>query len=283
MNAETATLQEQFNEEGYVILRGFFEPEVVQAARGAMASLVEKEAQKLKAAGKITDTLPNAPFETRLLQLYANDLDSAPLIYRPELHVGGLYPAFFHQRLLDIVESILGPEILLYPNYSSRPKYPDMKRAEVLWHQDGGYTESMSGAGKADALRMVNLWSPLVPAHTEHGCMQFIPQSHTMGTVPHAQDPKVKFLEIVKEHLAPVLHKAINIEMDPGDVVLFHNLLFHQGLPNRSKIIRWNLDWRYLDGTQETLRKEKGHLARSKKHPEKVVKSAKQWESLSFT
>ena len=45
--------------------------------------------------------------------------------------------------------------------------------------------------------------------------------------------------------------------------MLFSNLLFHQGLPNRSRTVRWNLDWRYQDARQPTLREDQGHIARS--------------------
>jgi len=78
------------------------------------------------------------------------------------------------------------------------------------------------------------------------------------------------------------LNQAIPIEMDPGDIVLFHNLLFHMGLPNRSHMVRWSLDWRYQDARQPTLRNENGHIARSRSHPERVVQSAKEWVSLTF-
>ena len=44
-------------EQGYVILRGVLEPHVVAGARREMEQLVEQEAQKLLAAGKIAQTL----------------------------------------------------------------------------------------------------------------------------------------------------------------------------------------------------------------------------------
>ncbi|MBI4550847.1 MAG: hypothetical protein HY710_01120 [Candidatus Latescibacteria bacterium] len=59
-------------------------------------------------------------------------------------------------------------------------------------------------------------------------------------------------------------------------------MLFHQGLPNRSKTVRWSMDWRYQDATQPTLRKEHGHLARSRQRPEQEVKSADEWARLAF-
>jgi ectoine hydroxylase-related dioxygenase (phytanoyl-CoA dioxygenase family) len=157
-----------------------------------------------------------------------------------------------------------------------RPKYPDFAATEVLWHQDGGYTE-----GQVDMLRMVNVWTPFVPARVENGGMQFIPGTQRLGAVPHER--RQYYLEIAADVLAPLEGKAINVELDPGDIVLFHNLLFHRGLPNHSKQIRWSADWRYQDATQPTLRKENGHIARSRSHPEQAVQSPEQWASLSFT
>ncbi len=268
-------LKETFDRQGYILLRGFLEPGVVRQAREAMNTLVDREAAKLTAAGKCRDPLPDAPFETRFMQLYADCPEAAPNMFRPELHLPGLFPLFFHPRLLDTVELFLGPEIRLYPNYTARPKLPDNVRTLVLWHQDGGYTE-----GHSETLRMVNVWTPLVPANVQNGCMEFVPGTHKLGKVPHV--PKEYYLEIAEEYLAPRRQEAIAVEADPGDVVLFHNLLFHRGLPNHSQQIRWSLDWRYQDATQPTLREQEGHLARSRNHPEQTVQSAEEWANRTF-
>lgn len=269
-------LPSRFERDGYVILRGFLEAEVVAQARAAMETLVEQIAGRLLAAGKLQDAFADAPLETRLLHIYARCPDEAQSLFRSELHLPGLFPLFFHPGLLDLVETLLGPEIRLYPNYTARPKLPENARTLVLWHQDGGYT-----GGQAETLRMVNVWTPLVPVTVENGCMEFIPGTHTLGIVPHEQ--REFYLEIAEEHLAPRRHEAVPIEADPGDVILFHNLLFHRGLPNHAKTIRWSLDWRYQDATQLTLRAEYGHLARSRFQPNQVVQSAEQWARLTFS
>lgn len=274
-------MQEQFSEHGYVILKEIFSPQEVEQVRSEMNVLVDTEASRLMTAGKISSPLQDAPFETRLAQLYKDHLADAPKSFRKELHMAGFYHFFFHPRLLDVVEQFLGGEIRLYPNYTARPKLPDHAGTVVLWHQDGGYTETAAGGGDVDALRMVNVWSPLVPARVENGCMQFVPGTHRLGVVPHEQ--KEHYLEIADEYLAPREKDAIDIELDPGDVVLFHNLLFHRGLPNHSNTIRWSLDWRYQDATQPTLRAQNGHIARSHQDPASAVQSAGQWEQLSFT
>jgi len=145
----------------------------------------------------------------------------------------------------------------------------------VNWHQDGGYTQ-----GEVETLRMVNVWTPLVPASVENGCMQFVPGTHKLGVVPH--EKRAVYLEIAPDYLDPRRAQAVDIELNPGDVVLFHNLLFHQGLPNRSDKIRWSVDWRYQDATQDTQRRFRGHIARSRSHPDSAVSSAEAWAERSF-
>jgi len=127
---------------------------------------------------------------------------------------------------------------------------------------------------------MVNVWTPLVPARVENGCMEFVPGTQRLGVVPH--EDREFYLEICRDVLAPYLEKAVPIELDPGDVVLFHNLLFHCGLPNHAKTVRWSVDWRYQDARQPTHRPHRGHLARSLSTPGAIVQSAEEGSLLSF-
>lgn len=280
--AEFDLLQEQFQEQGYILLKGFLPDAVVAGCVQALQRLVDREAQSLLAKGKIVEGWEGEPFETRLYRLYEGCLDDAPKSFRPELHLPELFPLFFHSGLLDIVERFLGGEIRLYPNYTARPKLPGWDGTQVLWHQDGGYTEKLGqdDTVAVEQFRMVNVWTPLVPVDAHNGCMQFIPGTHRLGVVPH--ETRKHYLEISETYLKPRLSEAVDIVCDPGDVVLFHNLLFHQGQPNASDSIRWSIDWRYQDAEQSTRRKERGHIARSRSHPEAAVQDAEQWSRLSF-
>ena len=278
-------LRKQLDEEGFLILRGLVEPQVVREARADIDKLVDRQAANLIRQGRVTTAFREEPFETRIYRLYRNCLDLAPRSFRPELHLPGMFGYFFHPGLLDQVESLLGGEIRLYPNYTVRPKLPDWEGTRIWWHQDGGYTHFVhtDDSVREDAvedLRMLNVWSPLVPTREENGCMQFVPGTHKLGVVPHVS--RRYYLEIVDPRYTPLFEKAVSIELDPGDVVLFSNLLFHQGLPNRSRTVRWNLDWRYQDARQPTLRQDQGHIARSRSNPGRVVESAEEWASLEF-
>ena len=265
-----------FNENGFAILRGILEQETLDAVKYECKVLVAELALQRCAEGKLTDTYSDSPFETRLIQIYENYPDENPTIFRPELHRAGFFGVFAHPILLELAGIILGPEIRLYPNYSVRPKLPANKRTEVLWHQDAGYTSK-----EADILRMMNVWAPLVPVNFENGCMEFIPQSHKWGVVPHEKDEY--YLRIHDDYIKPVEGDAVRIEIEPGDAVIFSNLLFHRGLPNRTEHIRWSLDFRYQDARQPTLRTSQGHLLSSQQTPDAVVKDAKAWAQLEFS
>jgi ectoine hydroxylase-related dioxygenase (phytanoyl-CoA dioxygenase family) len=185
--------------------------------------------------------------------------------------------------LLDIAQRFLGDEVRIYPNYMARPKLPDDNRMLICWHQDAAYTDNfkVQGSAKTIDLRTVNLWSPLVPARHANGCMQFIPASHKLGLVPYHQFQDIH-LKINDSALNPLLDRAIDIELDPGDVVMFDNLLFHQGLPNVADTIRWSVDWRLQDATQPTLRPQHGQLVRSRSRPHEAVRDAADWAGRTF-
>ena len=271
-------MKDAFNRDGYLIMKAFLAPAVIQGAREELNVLVDREAERLMAAGRIEEDFVDAPFETRIGRLFEHCMDAAPTSFRPQLHGPRLFDLFFHAPLLDVVQFLLGPEIRLYPNYTARPKFPEWKGTLVLWHQDGGYTAQ--AAHGVEELKMVNVWAPLVPATEENGCMQFVPGTHKLGIVPH--EKREYYLEIAEEELDLRLGQAVSIEVDPGDVVLFHNLMFHCGLPNRTRMVRWSMDWRYQDATQPTMRRQTGHLARSRKSPEHVVEDREDWARRSF-
>jgi phytanoyl-CoA hydroxylase len=281
-------VEQQFEEQGYTILSGLLSQRVLDGVRAELERWVEAQALLLQGDNSLGEGFADEPFERRLACLFAGNMARAPKSLRPELHWEGMYGLFFCPAVLDAVERLLGvAEIRLYPNYTVRPKFPDDPATEVLWHQDAGYTASGqhgrddgSPNDTVEALRMVNVWAPLVPARRANGCMQFVPGTHRVGLATHER--REHYLEISAAEIATREADAIDIECDPGDVILFSNMLYHRGLPNGTDEVRWSCDWRYQDAGQSTMRSERGHIARSQLAPEMVVSSALQWASLSF-
>jgi len=268
MSTASTSIQQQFKEQGYAILPGAIPLDTIDRVRAALETEVDAFARRLRDDGTIENIHADKPFETRIYDLFENCLDKAPhtfLLDTPNLPE--LLEIYTNTDLLDVIETIIGPEIRLYPNYYIRPKMPRLARLDVSWHQDAQYTEDVNTEGDVESLTTVNCWAGLVPVTAETGSMQFVPGSHTVGLLPHGHGPH--WLETPEEVLNPIIAErgVVDVEVDPGDVVVFSNLLLHSGQPNVSDIVRWSLDFRYQVATEPTLRPETGHLVRSRQDP----------------
>src|SRR5262249_16661746 len=74
-----------------------------------------------------------------------------------------------HPRLMDCLEDLLGPVIILR---HTRIFYKfGRSTTRVNWHQDG-YTEHLSDA------QMPTVWLGLTDATVENGCLRVVPRSH---------------------------------------------------------------------------------------------------------
>ena len=71
---ESNPLRQQFDQQGYVVLKGFLEPEVLEGAREELAKLVDQHARKLMAEGRIADAREDEPFEARLARAVQRDI-----------------------------------------------------------------------------------------------------------------------------------------------------------------------------------------------------------------
>ena len=61
--------------------------------------------------------------------------------------------------------------------------------------------------------------------------MQVIPVTHKLGVAKHVYVPPYDYLHIDFDLITPMIDagKVVDIEINPGDMLIFQNLLFHQG------------------------------------------------------
>lgn len=152
---------------------------------------------------------------------------------------------------------------------------------------------------------IVNVWSPLVRATAENGCMRFVPGTHKLGIQRHVQlgayrssdeaaeasargDAGKAAIGQYKTQIDPAalelhLPGAVPVEMAAGDAVFFSNLLFHCGGNNDSDHIRWSFDWRFQDATKPTHRPERGHTVWRRGDHSVLADAVSRWESLSLS
>ena len=180
---------------------------------------------------------------------------------------------------MDIVESLIGPEILAHPQFNYRAKLPDQKLTVIPWHQDLAYLRPEEAG---DTL-VVNFWIPLVNATVANGCMEVMRGSHRLGLLPHSRlipTPGHKGGTGIPDTDLP-LCEVVAGEVDVGDVLMTTGRLVHRSVSNQSGTVRWSVDTRYNQIGLPTGRESvPGFVARSRKHPERVAQSHHDWNRL---
>ncbi|MEM7423093.1 MAG: phytanoyl-CoA dioxygenase family protein [Pseudomonadota bacterium] len=143
-------------------------------------------------------------------------------------------------RILDRVESLIGPDILLWGcEYFIKNA---RSRQIVSWHQDLTYW-GMDGSDHE-----VTAWLALSPATSRSGCMRFVPGSHKHSLVPHSDTFAADNLLSRGQEIAVEVDEedAVHAALAPGQMSLHHGRLFHASGPNVSDDRRIGLVMRFI-------------------------------------
>jgi len=144
-----------------------------------------------------------------------------------------------HPRVLDVVEAILGPDILLY-NTTYIIKEAGAA-SHVSWHQDLTYWG-------LDGEDQVSAWLALSRADAVSGCMRMLPGSHLGGARAHqtsTDDPDNVLFQA--QRVAGVDEaEAVHCELAPGQASFHHGWTLHCSAPNRSAERRIGLNIQYI-------------------------------------
>ena len=165
-------------------------------------------------------------------------------------------------RILDVVEGILGPDIMIYA-VEFFIKEPNTAQ-KVSMHQDLTYW----GLGATSGL--VTAWVSLSPATPASGCMDFVRGSHKNPILPHedtfAADNLLSRGQEVKVDVDE--DDKVSIEIHPGQMSLHHGLTIHGSGPNTTDDRRIAAVIRYCtpDVKQHVADKDYAHLVRGTDH-----------------
>jgi ectoine hydroxylase-related dioxygenase (phytanoyl-CoA dioxygenase family) len=146
-----------------------------------------------------------------------------------------------HPRILDAVEALIGPNLLLMGSHFFCKYGPT--EAFVAWHQDVTYW------GLEPQLA-VSAWYAVDDSDAGNGCMQVIPRTHLDGIRSHGKssDSAGNLLSVNQavEVTNEELQNVVNIELKAGEISLHHGLTLHGSPPNRSTRRRCGLAMIYL-------------------------------------
>lgn len=253
---------DDFYEQGYLQLAGVLEPADLDPVQWELEGIIDRNARRLFAEGKITDLHERAPFKHRVAQIARESLEILDGV-SPHQSLG---PAIFHlmrnPKLLAVVESLVGEEILCHPIHVLRARIPD-RIGPWAGNRSGFHQDVAVIQPDGENTLMVTLWIPFVDATEENGCVQVIHASHKHGLRVHRWTHTYL---IAEEDLPP--GERTPLETEAGGIAVFHPYLCHVSGENRSEGVRWTTDLRYQDPAQPTGHPYlSGFIAQSRSNP----------------
>jgi len=206
---------EAYRRDGYVVVERFFD--------GAMLTLIDEAIAEITAEALAQDDYADV--------LELEPVDGEPLprrIYDPY----ALHPTFRallkDDRLLDCVEQLIGPNILL--QYTKLNMKPPRVGSVVEWHQDMSYYPCTNDD-------IVTVLVYLDDATEANGCLRVLPRHHTHFFSHEIDDGQ--FAGMITDDLGSGrFGEIVPLEAQAGSVIFMHCITPHSSLPNRSEHAR---------------------------------------------
>ena len=205
---------DEFLEDGVLVVRELLEPGDVATLREraewvASGSAPHVPEGRLQSEPRVTSGEATAP----------NYADSLRKMSHVAFHDEVFQAHARNEAILDVLESLLGPDLKLYqdqlfmkpPRIGSRQPY----------HQDQPLGFHI------DPPDMVTCWAALDDATIENGCLWMLPGTHRFGQIP-----KEKWQEYEELSAAGTLPEERAIELAVGDCSFHHGLILHGSRPN---------------------------------------------------
>jgi hypothetical protein len=208
---------------------GFLSPNAALTPEEAAGCLRQLEAFERAVGGPLTSPGIDDPYRSRTHVLLA--------------WVHGLVS---HPAILDAVEGLIGPDILVYTStwFIKEPESP----AIAAWHQDATYF------GLRPHVH-VTAWLALTGATAENGCMEFLPGSHHRGQLPHRAGVVAASVNRAGQAITLEVDDtpAVHAPLRAGEFSLHHTLCLHRSQPNRSPGRRIGLAISYIPTSAQHL------------------------------
>jgi ectoine hydroxylase-related dioxygenase (phytanoyl-CoA dioxygenase family) len=149
-----------------------------------------------------------------------------------------LWDLVHHERILDAVEDLLGPDLLCWSSsfFIKEARDPGY----VSWHQDATYW----GLSEPD---VVTAWVAFSPSTVEAGAMRVAPGTHQQQFAHRDTFNRHNMLTRGQEVEVEVdAAHAVDLVLKPGEMSLHHVRLVHGSEPNRSDDRRIGFAIRYI-------------------------------------
>jgi hypothetical protein len=160
------------------------------------------------------------------------------MMIETHLFLRWVYEIVAHPRILDAVESVLGPNVLAWSSQWF-PKFPH-DRTFVSWHQDATYWGLTPP-------NVTTAWIALTESTTANGCVRVVPGSHLEMLPQRETYARDNMLSRGQEIAVEVDEsRAVDFVLKPGEFSLHHIGIVHGSGANQSEVPRIGLAIRYI-------------------------------------
>ncbi len=227
----TSTEITQFNTDGYLVLRGLASRDICTAMR----AIVQEQLQAAQAPIEYEADVgyPGAPS--------SHDAPGGKTVrrLRDAFHRHDAFAAW--ARNPDIVQplaQLLGEDVCMTLAHHNcvMTKHPNFGTA-TGWHRDIRYWSF----AQPD---LISVWLALGDETAANGALKVIPGSHRLALRAEQLDA-LDFLRPENEENQPLFAQGITVELQQGDVILFHSGLFHAAGRNQSDAVKMSLVFAY--------------------------------------
>jgi len=224
--ADGAALAARMRRDGYLFLPGLLPREDVAALQRQIGAIA-RDAGWLRRDRAVEDAIadpsgfcvdPDPTYLTTLRRI--NRLED----YHALKH---------HPVLIDLFERMLGDAILPHPRVLMRNIFPGREEYTTKAHQDFPNVQGTT--------EVYTAWIPLIDCPMQAGPLQVAVGSHTAGVYDFDIAGGAGGIEIKD----PLDGRWVSGDFVAGDVLLFHSMTVHKGVPNRSERLRMSMDVRY--------------------------------------
>ncbi len=199
-------------------------------------------------------------YRRQVLQIIDQHRDSSELkelfYYKTHLVFRFMDQLCHHPRLLDAIEDLLGPDLLLW-NSSVLIKHPKTS-TYFTWHQDSTYW------GLEPPVTL-SVWLALTNVVRNAGCVRAIPGSHMLGQLTH-ENTFDKNVDLPRGQRVAVPFeegRAVDLCLKPGEMSVHHVRTIHGSGPNVSDGPRIGINMSFIPpSVRQTLGRESAMLVR---------------------
>tara|TARA_B110000967_G_C18901321_1_gene575492 strand:+ start:8568 stop:9392 length:825 start_codon:yes stop_codon:yes gene_type:complete len=241
-------IKKYYNNNGFVILKDFFSKKQLSELEKGLAKNAFKIISKFKINNK---PLSDLQFNQKLIDIKKKKPKLFGSFYDSVQHNAKLYQMFSIQKISKILKILnqKGLEEFCLSNIGVRMDAPYDTHHKYNWHQDRAYYPQ-----NRDGNNGMLIWAPISILSKNIGPLRIKPKSHKLGFTLVKKKQKKNHspqYSLPKHNLSKF--KTINLNLMPGDVAFINFHTFHASGDNKSKKIRFAIQARYSDTTDENF------------------------------